>query len=346
MEKVMWLVLGATVIVASLLADRSNRARLVARVALGVLFLVFGALVNVIYLVTDWDSFAAFGEMSQFAFVRDTWASLVVPNTGSFIGALIAGEATAGILVLSGGRRLEAGLVLLLGFHVGLLFFGWWLWLYAVPMLGALTLLLRAQRRHQQDLAPPRHGVHRGSTRIDTGRAVRQRSRRPSSRVGGPGDGRRRPDQQQNHRARRVAAPGPDVGPAVQGRGLVGAAVRAARRGAGGARLRRAAAAHPGGALLEYIAAHQVIYLTELVCFVGLAVPALVVFIAVAVALKDANKSIAAIGGLFGIASEVIALALGSSPSRCTAAWSCSATPTRRPVRTPTGPAWSVRRTR
>ena len=69
-----------------------------------------------------------------------------------------------------------------------------------------------------------------------------------------------------------------------------------------------------GAALLEYIAAHKAVYLTELVCFVGLAVPALVVFSAVAVALKQVHKSIAAIGGLFGIASEVIALALGSSP--------------------------------
>jgi hypothetical protein len=69
-----------------------------------------------------------------------------------------------------------------------------------------------------------------------------------------------------------------------------------------------------GTALLEYIADHKVIYLTELACFVGPAVPALVVFSAVAVALKGVNKSVAAIGGLFGIASEVIALALGSSP--------------------------------
>ena len=69
-----------------------------------------------------------------------------------------------------------------------------------------------------------------------------------------------------------------------------------------------------GAALLEYIAAHKVIYLTELVCFVGLAVPALIVFGAVAVALKQVDKSLAAIGALFGIASEVIALALGSSP--------------------------------
>ena len=69
-----------------------------------------------------------------------------------------------------------------------------------------------------------------------------------------------------------------------------------------------------GAALLEYIAVHRVVYLVELVCFVGLAVPALVVFSAVAAALKGVNKSIAAIGGLFGVASEVIALALGSSP--------------------------------
>ena len=154
-EKVMWLVLGATVMVASLRADRSQRARLVARIALGVLFLVFGALVNAIYLVTDWDSFGAFGEMSQFAFVRDTWASLVATNTGLFIGLLIAGEATAGILVLSGGRRMQTGLVMLLAFHLGLLVFGWWLWLYAVPILGALSLLLRAELRHEPQQAIP-----------------------------------------------------------------------------------------------------------------------------------------------------------------------------------------------
>ncbi|GAB3767361.1 hypothetical protein GCM10027600_19100 [Nocardioides ginsengisegetis] len=69
-----------------------------------------------------------------------------------------------------------------------------------------------------------------------------------------------------------------------------------------------------GRALLPYIAAHKTVYLIELVCFVGLSVPALVVFGAVSVALKDASRSMAAVGGLLGVASEVIALALGSSP--------------------------------
>ena len=69
-----------------------------------------------------------------------------------------------------------------------------------------------------------------------------------------------------------------------------------------------------GDGVLEYIAENRLVYLTELVSFVGLGVPALVVFAAVAVALAGVNKSVAAIGGLFGIASEIMALAIGSSP--------------------------------
>lgn len=69
-----------------------------------------------------------------------------------------------------------------------------------------------------------------------------------------------------------------------------------------------------GRELLLFIASHKVVYVTELVCFVGLSVPALVVFSAVAMALRTVDKSVAAVGGLMGVASEVIALALGSSP--------------------------------
>lgn len=69
-----------------------------------------------------------------------------------------------------------------------------------------------------------------------------------------------------------------------------------------------------GAPLLTYIAAHKGIYLTQLICFVGLAVPALVVFAAVGVALTAVDKATAALGGLLGVVSETIALALGSSP--------------------------------
>lgn len=66
--------------------------------------------------------------------------------------------------------------------------------------------------------------------------------------------------------------------------------------------------------LLEYIVAHRAVYLVQLVCFVGLAVPAMVVFAALAAALAHVDRSVAVIGGLFGIASEIVALAVGSSP--------------------------------
>lgn len=75
-----------------------------------------------------------------------------------------------------------------------------------------------------------------------------------------------------------------------------------------------------GEPLLAYIAEHRIVYLTQLICFVGLAVPALIVFAALTAALisvnplSSVNRSLAVLGGLLGIVSETIALALGSSP--------------------------------
>lgn len=69
-----------------------------------------------------------------------------------------------------------------------------------------------------------------------------------------------------------------------------------------------------GRALLEYIANHRALYLVQLVCFVGLAVPALVVFTATGMALAGVNKGAALLGAMLGIVSETVALAVGSSP--------------------------------
>jgi len=69
-----------------------------------------------------------------------------------------------------------------------------------------------------------------------------------------------------------------------------------------------------GAAVLEYIASHRAVYLIELVCFVGLGLPAMVVFLALYMALKEVNRGFAALGAVAGIASETMALALGGSP--------------------------------
>jgi hypothetical protein len=142
----MWLLLGGTTFVAALRAHRSTRAIQVARMALGVLFIAFGAVVNAIYLALGNGYYDEFADASPFSFVTDTWHSLVLPHQGTFIGLLILFEATVGVLVLSGGRRTQVGLLALIGFHLGQLAFGGVLWPWAVVMLVALVLLLRAER--------------------------------------------------------------------------------------------------------------------------------------------------------------------------------------------------------
>lgn len=69
-----------------------------------------------------------------------------------------------------------------------------------------------------------------------------------------------------------------------------------------------------GAAVLDHIGDHRTVYLAELVCFVGLSIPALVVFAAWAVAVRHIDPGLALLGGLLGVGSEITALAVGSSP--------------------------------
>ena len=69
-----------------------------------------------------------------------------------------------------------------------------------------------------------------------------------------------------------------------------------------------------GAATLEYIAANKVVYITELVLFLAPSVVAMIFFLALYMALKHVNKSLAAIGALIAIASQIIGLAYNSSP--------------------------------
>jgi hypothetical protein len=154
MEKVAWLVLGGITFVAALRAARSRRALQVGRVALGLLYVGAGALVNAVFLATGTD-YGTFADAAHVAFVRDTWRFLVAPHQGPFIGLLVAFEATVGVLVLAGGRWTRVGLVGMIGMHLGLLLFGWVLTIWAAIMLVALVLLLRAERHWNSAQDPP-----------------------------------------------------------------------------------------------------------------------------------------------------------------------------------------------
>lgn len=142
---VTWVALGVTVVVSGALAARRPRARTVGRVAVAVLFLLAGAAVNTLFLLTgaDYDGFA---DGSPVAFVRDTWQSLVVPRHELFIGLLVVFEAAVGVAAAVGGRATRFAYVAAIAFHVALLSFGFGFWAWSLPMVAGLVLLLRAEQ--------------------------------------------------------------------------------------------------------------------------------------------------------------------------------------------------------
>ena len=143
--QIFWVVCVATAIVASVLAIWLPRARYIGRVAVGVLMLLGGAVFNAVNLVLG--DYAGFADEAHFAWVTAAWRAVVAPNQYLFIGLLVAFEAVVGVLILSGGRRTQLGLVGAIGFHLALWLFGWFVTIYCLIMLPALLLLLRAERR-------------------------------------------------------------------------------------------------------------------------------------------------------------------------------------------------------
>lgn len=59
----------------------------------------------------------------------------------------ISTEAVVGVLIPSGGRRTQVGLVRAIGFHLALWLFGWGVTVDSILMLPTLVLPLRAERR-------------------------------------------------------------------------------------------------------------------------------------------------------------------------------------------------------
>jgi hypothetical protein len=108
--QIFWTACVATAIVASVLATWSRRARYIGRVAVGVLMLVGGAVFNAVNLATVGD-YAGFADQAHFGWVTSAWRAVVAPNPYLFIGLLVAFEAIVGVLILSGGRRTQVGLI-------------------------------------------------------------------------------------------------------------------------------------------------------------------------------------------------------------------------------------------
>lgn len=154
---VIWVALGVAVVACSLRAGRSQRAYRIGIAAVSVLWVLAGAGANAFFLARG-DDFSGFADGAPTSFVRETWESLVVPHHTLFIGLLIAFEAAAGLAVLVSGWVRQTALLLLIGFNVALLAFGWGYLVWSVPLAVALTLLWRAGQGVDRAGAPVPQG--------------------------------------------------------------------------------------------------------------------------------------------------------------------------------------------
>jgi hypothetical protein len=142
--QILWVVCGVVTIGAAFWAHRDRRARLAGRAGTGILFVIGGAMVHVYNLITDVD-YTDFADPAHFAWVTDTWRSVVGPNQLLFIGLLAGFEAAVGILTILGGRRTQLGYAGVIAFYLALWLFGWIETFWVIAQLPALVFLLRAE---------------------------------------------------------------------------------------------------------------------------------------------------------------------------------------------------------
>ncbi|HET7277550.1 MAG TPA: hypothetical protein VFJ22_05685 [Dermatophilaceae bacterium] len=150
---ILWTACGVVTIGASVVAHRSSRARYIGRAAVGVLFVIGGALVHVINLAAGGD-YTTFADPAHFDWVTNTWRDVVGPNQVLFIGLLAAFEAAVGVLAVSGRRRTQLGYAGVVAFYLALWLFGWFETVWVIVMIPPMLLLLRAERRAPTGFAP------------------------------------------------------------------------------------------------------------------------------------------------------------------------------------------------
>jgi hypothetical protein len=122
------------------------------RTVVGGFFLVMGG-VHLGLVSADPQVYQHFADNGLFPFVRTGWRDIVMAAPSVYGLLLMAGEVTAGAMLLAGGRAARFGWMAVIVFHVLLLVFGWWIWAWCLPALALLTWLAR------HDLRPVREAL-------------------------------------------------------------------------------------------------------------------------------------------------------------------------------------------
>lgn len=102
-------------------------------------FFLLTAGVHVGIVAADPQLYRDFALGSPLPFVRTAWAEVFMAHPGAWGLALALGEAALAVMLLLGGRWALPGWAGVVGFHVGLMLFGWGLWLWSLPALAVLV---------------------------------------------------------------------------------------------------------------------------------------------------------------------------------------------------------------
>jgi hypothetical protein len=116
-----------------------------ARTVVGAFFLVMGG-VHLGLVSADPQVYDEFAARSSLGFVRDGWDQIVMAEPRMWGLLLMAGEVVLGSLLLVGGTPARVGWAGVIVFHLLLMLFGWWAWVWCVPALVVLVLLGRHDR--------------------------------------------------------------------------------------------------------------------------------------------------------------------------------------------------------
>jgi len=119
---------------------RPARRAALGRSVVGGFFLVMGG-VHLGLVSADPQVYRDFADHGLFPFVRTGWRDIVMAAPAVYGLLLMAGEVTAGALLLIGGRAARIGWAAVIGFHLLLMLFGWWVWAWCLPALALLAWL-------------------------------------------------------------------------------------------------------------------------------------------------------------------------------------------------------------
>jgi hypothetical protein len=130
-------------------ATGRRRSRL-GRDLVGGFFLVTGG-VHLGLVAANTEVYRHFADHGLFPFVRAGWSDIVMAAPSVYGLLLMAGEITAGTLLLVGGRAARVGWAAVITFHVLLMLFGWWFWVWSLPALAVLGWLAARDLRAPEE---------------------------------------------------------------------------------------------------------------------------------------------------------------------------------------------------